>query len=198
VALPTIGADQLNATRTTAAAAAGAIISQRIHSQGQRVNIWITPPRHTSASKTGTTATFMATTSQWAHQQDLHQTGSRSKFEQDKDQHDERVTGGCPQDNFTFSLRPLAPRPMPATCSRPSKLAATSAPRQLHQECYGADDAPCTLPPNALHGATMWAYPFSCCSACTSYTRTYDGHSYGALLCTIPSASSFLTIRGKQ
>jgi hypothetical protein len=130
---------------------------------------------------------------QRAHQQDVHQTGPRSQSKCDKDQHDERVAHRSPQDNFTLSLRPHAPHLVPATCSHPSKLAAISAPHQLHQH-DGADDAPHAL---ALHGAAIWPYPSSCHSACTSCTHTTGRHDDGALLCTIPSASSFLTIRGK-
>jgi hypothetical protein len=77
------------------------------------------------------------------------------------------------------------------------QLAATSTPPQLHQ-CYGADDASRASPPNALHGAAIWTYPSSCHSACISCTRTSGEHNDGALLRIIPSASSLLTIRGKQ
>jgi hypothetical protein len=101
---------------------------------------------------------------QWAHKQDVHQTGPCSQSKCNKDQHDEQVACGSPQDNSTFSLQPRASRPRPATFSRPS--AATSAPRQLHQ-FYGTNDAFHALPPNALHGAPIWTYSSSCCSACT-------------------------------
>jgi cysteine synthase len=60
------GLDQRNskvATAVAAVAAAAATTSQRIHCQEQRANVQITPPRRTSASKTGTTATLTVATS---------------------------------------------------------------------------------------------------------------------------------------
>jgi hypothetical protein len=86
---------------------------------------------------------------QWAPQQDVHQTGPCAQSTCNKDQHDERVAHGSPQDNPTFGLRPRTPRPLPAMSSRPSKLAAASTPSQLHQ-LYATYDAPRILPPNAL------------------------------------------------
>ncbi len=134
---------------------------------------------------------------QWAHQQGVHQTGPCIQSTCIKDQHDERVSHGPPQNNSTFGLRPFTPRPVPATSLHPSKLAVASAPCHLHH-LYAADDASCTLPPDALHGAAIWTYPLSCHSACTSCTRTSGGYNDDALLCTVPSASSLLTVRGKQ
>jgi hypothetical protein len=63
---------------------------------------------------------------------------------------------------------------------------------------YAADDASRTLPPDALHGAAVWTSTSSACPACSSRTRTTGGHNDDALLCTVPSASSLLTIRGEQ
>jgi hypothetical protein len=61
VALPTVGADHLDTTGMVGAAG-GATNSQRIRSWEQQPNVQITPPRHTSTSKTGTTATLTVVT----------------------------------------------------------------------------------------------------------------------------------------
>jgi hypothetical protein len=134
---------------------------------------------------------------QWAHQQDVRQAGPSTQPTCNKDQHDERVSCGPSQDDSTLSLRPRAPSPMPATSSCPCNLAAASTPRQLHH-IYTADGASRSLPPDALYGAAIQTYASSVCSACSSHTRTTGGHDDDALLCTVPSASSLLTIRGEQ
>jgi hypothetical protein len=64
VALPKIAMDWLNATGMAAAvAAAVATNSWHMHYQEQRANVLITPPRGTSASKTGCNATLTVLTS---------------------------------------------------------------------------------------------------------------------------------------
>ena len=134
---------------------------------------------------------------QQAHQQDVCQTRPHAQSTHAEDQHDERVSRGPSQGNSTFGLRLRAPRPMPATSSRLCDLAAAPTPRQLHH-LYAADHASRTLPPDELHGAEIWIYSSSVCSACSSRTRTTCGHDDDALLRTVPSASSLLMIRGEQ
>jgi hypothetical protein len=197
VVLPTVGVDWLDAIGMAAAAAAGATNSWCIHSREQRANVRITSPRCTSASKTETTATLMVATLTMGTPAGRVPNQAHAQSTRDKDQHDEWVSCGPPQDNSTFGLRPRTPRPTPAISFYPSKLAAASSPCQLHH-LYPADDAPRTLPQNALHGAAMLTYPFSGCSACSSCTHTSCAHNDDALLRTVPSASSLLTIRGKQ
>jgi hypothetical protein len=134
---------------------------------------------------------------QWAHQQDMLQIKPHAQSTCDEDQHDERVSRGPSQDDSTFGLWPRAPCPMPATSSHPCDLAAASNPHQLHH-LYAADDASCTLPPDALGGAVVQTYASSARPACSSRTRTTGGHNDDSLLHTVPSASSLLMIRGKQ
>jgi hypothetical protein len=135
---------------------------------------------------------------QQAHQQDVHPTRPRAQSTRDEDQQDEWVSCRPPQENSTFGLQPRVPHPAPATPSHPSESAAASAPHQLNH-FYAADDASRTLPPNALHGVAIQTYPSSGCSACSSRTRTSGGHNDDALdTMHVPSASSLLTIRGKQ
>ncbi len=134
---------------------------------------------------------------QWAHQQGVCQTGHRTQSTCNKDQHDELVAHGAPQDGSTFGLRPRAPRPMPAASSHPCYVAAGSSPHQLHHP-YAANDASCTLSLDALHGAAVQTSASSAHPACSSRTRTTGKQNDDALLRTVPSASFLLTITGKQ
>jgi hypothetical protein len=185
------------AAAAAAAAVAVATNSRRIHSQEQRANIQITPPRCTSALKTETSATLTVAMLTTGTPAGCAPNRARAQSTRNKDQHDEWITHGSPQDNSTFGFQPHTPHPMPATSSCPCNLAATSNPRQLHH-LYAADDAASTLPPNALHGAAVGTYASSGCQACSSRTRTTGGHDDDALVCTVPSASSLLMGRGDQ
>ncbi len=199
VALPTIGADWLNAMGTTVAAAAAVMAtnSRHIHSQEQWANVRLHSHTIQALQKLELLPHLWWQHQQQAHQQDVSQTGPRIQSIYNEDQHDERVTHGAPKDDSAFVLQPRVPRPAPAASSCPCNLAAASLPHQLHHH-YAADDASCTIPPDMHYMGQQFGPLPPKLAQPAPLAPAPRGHDDEALLHTIPSASSLLTIRGER